>query len=116
MFSALHSCGHVSNWRESSTCPNVGEHMTCAHCGLWVTVTDVFGPWRVKCLDCHRLDGHATFKKTVVMTATRHVQERTWRSHRVKVWQFGNKDSVRVITAQEVGTQAQLTGTEGAPF
>jgi hypothetical protein len=116
MFSALHSCGHVSNWRDKVACPDVNDWMTCGRCGQVVRVVDVLGPWRVKCLDCHKLDGHATFRKTVMNTAIAHVQQRTWRAHRVRVWQFGNSDSIVIVCDKNVGAQPALPGTEGAPF
>jgi hypothetical protein len=90
--------------------------MTCGRCGEVVRIVEVFGPWRVKCMDCHRVDGHATFRKTVMTTAIAHVQERTWRAHRVRVWQFGDSDSVVLVSNANVGSQPAFPGTEGAPF
>lgn len=117
MYSALHEpCGHVSLWRTSASCPDVNERMTCHTCGEVCRVKAVFGPWRAKCLDCTHVDGHATLRQTVFAVAIKHVQERTWHTHRVRVWMFGDNDSVVIVTAQNVGTQAALTGTEGAPF
>jgi hypothetical protein len=90
--------------------------MTCARCGNHVRVVAVLGPWRVRCIDCQHVDGHATFRKTVINTAIRHVQERTWHAHRVRVWQFGDNDSVVIISNTNVGAQPAIPGTEGAPF
>lgn len=112
MFLALHECHHVSKWRVQSTCPNVGEHITCGTCGQPTTVTDVFGPWRVRCHDCNRVNGHATLRTTVIVTATKHAQE--WTDHRVWVWQYGNLNSRILVTKSNVGVQAPLF--TDAPF
>ena len=112
MFSAMHSCGHVSLWRTPRTCPDVGDELTCAYCGKAVRVTAVLGPWRVRCLDCRRVDGHATLTRTVMRTAIKHAQE--WTTHRVRVWQFGDADSVRILSANNVGAQSALFSD--APF
>lgn len=112
MFSALHECGHVSLWRKEPEAPKRGEHITCGHCGVATRVQELFGPWRVQCLDCQRVNGHATLEKTVTMTAIRHVQE--WTTHRVRLWRYGNVKSVHVVTSKEVGIQPALF--TDAPF
>ena len=112
MFSALHECGHASDWRTEASAPRIGEHLTCAMCGAATRVRDLFGPWRVQCLDCPRVHCHATQERAVTVAAIRHAQE--WTTHRVRVWQYGDRKSVHVVTAQTVGTQPALFSD--APF
>lgn len=112
MFLALHECEHVSMWRTEPSAPRAGEHITCGTCGVATRVRELFGPWRVQCLDCHRVNGHATLEKTVTNTAIRHAQE--WSTHRVRVWRYGDRASVHVVTSKDVGVQAALF--TDAPF
>lgn len=112
MFLALHECGHVSKWRVQSSAPQPGEELTCFYCHAATRVKELVGPWRVRCHDCRRVNGHATLRKSCVSTATAHVQE--WDTHRVWVWQYGAPDSRILITKAEVGTQPPLFSD--APF
>ena len=111
MYSALHECGHVSLWRKEAAAPARGEELTCARCGQATRVVELYGPWRVKCMDCNRIDHHATLRVTVVRRAVEHT--RTW-AHRVRVWQYGDTDSVLLVDPRIVGTQGELLSD--APF
>lgn len=113
MFSALHECGHVSLWRTQSACPNVNEWLTCSHCGKYVKVTKVVGPQVVKCLTsrCGFHDKYTTVQG-MQRAVVKHLQE--WSTHRVRIWQFGDVSSVRVVTSKETGIQPTLISD--APF
>lgn len=109
MFLASHECGHVSKWRTQAV--NPGEHITCGTCGAPTRIKEVFGPWRVRCHDCNRVNGHATLRTTVVQTAIKHAQE--WTTHHVWIWQYGNVASRRIVTAD--GTTPKGTTVPAVP-
>lgn len=112
MYLALHECGHLSQWRDKNQAPKAGELITCFRCAEGTRIKEVYGPWRARCADCRRINHHADYRKTVMDHAIKHVQE--WTTHRVKVWAFGNRSSVVLITRANVGEQPALF--TDAPF
>lgn len=112
MYSALHECGHVSLWRNNTIAPQPHEAITCGHCGEATRVRLLVGPWRVKCMTCRRIDHTYTLAQTSEAIAVRHLQ--TWSTHRVRLWQWGDPQSVKVWTVEQTGIQPQLISD--APF
>lgn len=112
MFIAVYECGHYSKWRDKNSAPQPREHVICNYCTAHTVVVELVGPWRVKCHDCRRLNGHAVFEASVMRKAIAHAQE--WTTHRVWVWRYEVVGSRKLVSAAEVGTQPPLF--TDAPF